>query len=676
VPAGVPIGVWLWLPAEDSGLDPAWPDWTATAGWHPITCTVLGAGWSSGAQANGGVLTLPDAGSLTVVAMDPARELDPTNAAGPLAGRIGIGLPVGIVFGDAPAWTGWLDGITHELRPTDGDQGMTVATLTAYGLATRLVARKLVDVPLPVQASSSRVAYLAELGGVPAGLVRTFGTGVSLRAELYSGDVWSAILDAATAELGAVGVNGAGILHFYTRAAAYAPAADALELGCGPGAYPLASLKLDSRATLVRNHVTATRAAADDSDAPVPQAAEDPASVARYGPLELAVSDLPLIDDRAALSWAEFVVERSSAPEAEVSSLAFAADSAAADALAAAVTGRARLTLRDDHHGPQLTRRLRYLGHTIDASPSSATVKLLAGEAIDLSPGPRTLRIATAAEWRAYGGAHGYWTWTIAEPGIVTWDRIMAPDRRAVSAGLTGHAGYIAIPGTTGESQDDHILIGKRAGFTYAAVLFFPQLLTVPTGARVVEARIRWTTLAPALLAHALDTPPGVDTAAPPADALTIARATPAGGGSGWGPSTGGRGRSDSPAGTGWSTYANASYQWPNLVFGTAYPLTLPALGTVGASVVTGAVCDQLPAGVLRPDGEPCGGAPWAGLAIIPAPAAPQGWGWGCYSDRAYGGLGWSALVRPQLELVYELPSSGPLVVGLDWLELSWESIT
>ena len=97
--------------------------WAAPV-WQTIGCDVIEASYARGVTDEAGVLSQSAAGPMDLATLDPNRELDPSNAAGPFFGYVAPGTPIrlrgGAAGAMAGAWTGYIDEATHDVAVQRG----------------------------------------------------------------------------------------------------------------------------------------------------------------------------------------------------------------------------------------------------------------------------------------------------------------------------------------------------------------------------------------------------------------------------------------------------------------------------------------------------------------------------------------------------------------------------
>lgn len=206
----------------------------ATAEWNDITCSVLGAGWQRGASADRGVLTVPDAGQATAYFIDPARELDPANAAGPYAGVIDIGARFRVLLEGKPAFSGRIDTIEHDFEPpTPGYEGVPLARIAATDVIARMAGVK-GAATWPAESASARIGRVLDAAQVAQGVGQRDieAGGVTIAAGALDSDTWSEAVDVLGTELGSLDLRPDGSVVWRNRVSTWQPGDPVLHLGC------------------------------------------------------------------------------------------------------------------------------------------------------------------------------------------------------------------------------------------------------------------------------------------------------------------------------------------------------------------------------------------------------------------------------------------------------------
>lgn len=217
----------------------------STAEWTDITCQVLGAGWQRGASADRGVLTVPDAGQATAYFIDPARDLDPANAAGAYAGVIDIGARFRVLLEGAPAFSGRIDTIEHDFEPpTPGYEGVPLARIAATDAVARMAGVK-GAATFAAESASVRIGHVLDAAQVAQGVGQRDieAGGVTVAAGELTADTWSAAVDLLGTELGSLDLRPDGSVIWRNRTSTWQPGDPVLHLGC--------SATVEARATTV-----------------------------------------------------------------------------------------------------------------------------------------------------------------------------------------------------------------------------------------------------------------------------------------------------------------------------------------------------------------------------------------------------------------------------------------
>ena len=213
---------WTLMDLPDSLLTPI------EAGFDEITCEVLSASWSWGANDPLAKLTEVDAGRMRVSLFDPTRRFDPANPGSPYGLFLRDGMPIRVSIEGAPAWTGTLEA-------WQWDVGSATATLDAIDAIGTLAKLTLPD-PSGVTAgtTASQAAHVLDLIEWPVDRRVFVGSSAATRgAENVSGPALGALAQFRFAELGAMFATPDGMLAWWGRAEPLTPPAVSAVVNCG-----------------------------------------------------------------------------------------------------------------------------------------------------------------------------------------------------------------------------------------------------------------------------------------------------------------------------------------------------------------------------------------------------------------------------------------------------------
>jgi hypothetical protein len=371
--------------------------------WTDIACDASQASWSWGTSEDGGVTTLPNAANAQLRINDDRRRFDPDNPGSDLYGYLDLRTRGRIRLDGRVAFTGYVDSVVHDLAQ---------ATITLTDTITALVAIKFPETSRPAESTSSRVNAILDAAGVRPELRDIEPGGVVLQAGTYSSDAWTEIAAVTRNELGAVWTDPNAVVHWRTRATAWAARTPTIVLGCAPSDAPAGALELGRSPETLRNDLSIARRGG------TARAFRDDASITRYGRYGFVQHDLEVSTDGDRDFWAAFYLDRQAIPTHGVSKVAVPAPPPAfVSELLAAPFGEGVRYQDDGHYGDPFTADGRLLGWAWTAQPDTMTVTLGLGAMRAIGLRDRFLSIDTPAEWTAATAAGGT-NVRAAEPGL------------------------------------------------------------------------------------------------------------------------------------------------------------------------------------------------------------------------------------------------------------------
>jgi hypothetical protein len=350
-------------------------------------CVVEEVAWSWASTADNGVVTVADAGGGTLTLYDPARRFDPANdqATDPLTK---IGTRVQVVVAGAPAFTGRVDDVGHDL---------TTAKVALVDEVAALATIQFVETSVPSESAAARIGRILDLAAWPAARRDIHAGGVTLQAGTVAADAWSELVEVNRNELGALWITPAGNVAWRPRSEAWAYGqAVQLTVGCPPSDVPLVALATRGDQSDLVNVLVASRRSG------TARTVTDTASLATYGRHSHNQLDLELSTDVFRDAWQDFYLRRQAAPVRGVGGFA-SRPGAAAIAKALALPFGALVQVKDEGHGPPIDRPARLVGARWKIDPGLVEWVAVTGEDASIKPVARTLRIDTPAEWTAYG---------------------------------------------------------------------------------------------------------------------------------------------------------------------------------------------------------------------------------------------------------------------------------
>jgi len=285
--------------------------------WVDIACDVRDMEVITGATTSQGILSKPDAGTLTVTIADPGGIYDPLNTGGPFAyggrSRLVPGTPVEVfaevVDGDTAAVS------THWLFTGTADSWQQDWTPKPSNRETKLIAsdatKQFARLDRPEQAATGagdttkqRVHRIVDFFGWTGPVVDPpTGSGTAtLQATTLAQSAWELLNRTLDDELGYVHVTAKGELRWLPRSTWSTTPPPSVTLGCDVGYDVLIDATPSAIDRQMRNAVYAARTGG------VAQFAQSTSSIDKYGRYDYTRTDLGLADDTQAATWATTVV--------------------------------------------------------------------------------------------------------------------------------------------------------------------------------------------------------------------------------------------------------------------------------------------------------------------------------------------------------------------------------
>jgi hypothetical protein len=451
----------------DSALWDGGQTWSSPA-WQPIECEVLEATYQSGASADAGVLSVPDAGAMDCRTYDPDRLLDPLAAGSPFFGSIRPGSPIRLV-GETPtrlpAWTGYLDEARHEL-------GSSIGRLRAVDGIAYLAQAEVPEGAVLPNTLRARVRAVVTAAGLDATVpVSPEVPDIDPDPAVAAHDgkaraAWSIIQDAGLDALTFVWLDPSGTLRFTPWGSL--PDA-AYSVGCDDGTggawlEGLAELESTAAADAIRNSVrwwaSASTFGAAVTDAP---------SIRKYGERRL---DAARIVPGGAVWAGRILADRADAGlEVTLGELRPYSGAELALLLDGASSGPAVLRVRDDDHGELVDLAVAIIGGAVGVTENGwrfrFTTAIPRAEWDEVEPPPPIPPDPPPAPYH-----------TETRSYVATSDALIAL--------TSGGAKYGAGAATT-------LPVGAWQGWTYRSLIQFP---TIPFGGlrRIVSATLKLRT--------------------------------------------------------------------------------------------------------------------------------------------------------------------------------------
>jgi hypothetical protein len=301
--------------------------------WVDLTCDVLDVQIAGGASSAQGILSQPDAATLTCTLRDPERIYDPFNLRGPFAyggrSRLVPGTPV-IAFAEVvtPAtsaitehflFTGTADSWAEDWTPRARNR---VAHLTATDETKRWARFDREEQP-PVGAGDTTqqrvqrlVDYFQWLGTVEHGAAST----VTFAATTLAQSGWELLNRTLDDELGYVYFTPDGTLRWVNRASWDARPPPVLVLGCPSvpvaGAEDFHDVIVDVSPAVIDTQIRNRIAAANTGG--TAQHATSTSSIQHYGEYGFSRTDLGMQNDTQAGTWANELLRHYAFPQLEL----------------------------------------------------------------------------------------------------------------------------------------------------------------------------------------------------------------------------------------------------------------------------------------------------------------------------------------------------------------------
>lgn len=259
----------------------------------------------------------PTAGTLTATFLDPERELDPNNAAGPYYGVLESRRPLALTTRvvhpttgatvDVPTWAGYVDDIAGAEQ--SGRYVATITAVDAIGLLSFTVPR-IPTASRPAETVADRLRYLFGLIGfaIPEGTIDAGRTVAP--AELGGANALALARALELADNGRLYVDAAGAWCYISAltdnvASFRFDNEPSFDTTATPPVTPLEAAPVSSQMARYWNSVTATRTGG------IPQTTEDPDAILEFGRRAPSpFTDLPLVTDDEALELANRIFVR------------------------------------------------------------------------------------------------------------------------------------------------------------------------------------------------------------------------------------------------------------------------------------------------------------------------------------------------------------------------------
>lgn len=284
--------------------------------WVDIACDITDMEVISGASTSQGILSKPDAGTLTATISDPGGIYDPLNPAGPFSfggrSRLVPGTPVEVfaevVDGDlgtvSTHWlfTGTADSWEQDWTPSPSKRETKLIATDATKAFARL------DRPeQPAQGdgdtTQQRIHRIVDFFGWAGVVIDPPGGGtVTYQATTLAQSAWELLNRTLDDELGYVYFTAKGELRWLPRSTWTTKVAASLTLGCGVGYDVLIDATPSAIDRQMRNAVYAARTGG------TAQAATSQSSIDQYGRYDYSRTDLGLATDVQAAQWASTLV--------------------------------------------------------------------------------------------------------------------------------------------------------------------------------------------------------------------------------------------------------------------------------------------------------------------------------------------------------------------------------
>jgi hypothetical protein len=360
--------------------------------WHEITCQTIGASWTRGSPEHRGLLNFPENGQASLVLIDPERELDPGNSAGPWYGQIDVGSDVRLTFGGRVVFIGRITTLSHEFRHRPGEPAMAIANVQAQGFQGKLALISALSLSsdgfyadtFPDEVTYTRINRILDACAVPSA-DRDIQTGGELILDMdfekarEAGSAWDVLVRTMQAEIGSIEMMTDGKIRTRNRATVWetTPAAT-LHLGCDThaGAIDVFEASFETRRDTVRNEVKVT-VETNDVYGPV----SDATSQAKYGlrKYDSGIGET-IIEFAGGPTWVAYFLARMKTPMRTWHVTLRPTTQAQVDAieLVPLYTSRVHLVI-DDIGGAVIDLNLRPLGVDWSVDPAGSVVVMALG---------------------------------------------------------------------------------------------------------------------------------------------------------------------------------------------------------------------------------------------------------------------------------------------------------
>jgi hypothetical protein len=303
--------------------------------WVDMSCDVLDLQIAGGASSNQGMLSKPDAATITVTLADPEGKYDPLSRGGPFSyggrSRLVPGTPIECfaeVADPSGAWT------RHALFTGTADSWGEDWTPNPARRQARLIATDVtkawVKLDRPEQSpqgagdtTAQRVQRLVTFYGWIGTIEPAPSSTVTLAATTLAATGWELLNRTLDDELGYVYFTPEGNLRWLNRDAWTDIADPVLELGCDDIDPALHDVLLDASPSTIdyqmKNTVYAARTGGTT------RTATAPSSIERYGVYDYTRTDLGVQTDDQAGAWAQALLVASAFPQVTLDDVTFRA---------------------------------------------------------------------------------------------------------------------------------------------------------------------------------------------------------------------------------------------------------------------------------------------------------------------------------------------------------------
>lgn len=284
--------------------------------WVDIACDVTDLEVVSGATTSQGILSKPDAGTVTATISDPGGIYDPLNPGGPFSygghSRLVPGTPVEVfaevVDGDlgtvSTYWlfTGTADNWQQDWTPSPSKRETKLIASDATKMFARLDRPEQPAVGTG-DTTQQRVHRIVDFFGWVGTVIDPPGGGtVTYQATTLAQSAWELLNRTLDDELGYVYFTTKGELRWLPRSTWSTSVPPSVTLGCDVGYDILIDATPSALDRQMRNAVYAARTGG------VSQSAVSQSSIDQYGRYDYTRTDLGLADDVQAANWATTLV--------------------------------------------------------------------------------------------------------------------------------------------------------------------------------------------------------------------------------------------------------------------------------------------------------------------------------------------------------------------------------